>query len=205
MIPQVNLYKPEFRPGRLLFSFNHILMVWGMAMFSCLLITWTLSNSVEEEKLSLVIVQRVEVKMNREIEKSELVLSQKTRDESLKRRNEQLRGTLTRGAELLQAVKGGESGWSNKISMADILQGLARRTLSGISLNEITIAKGPELTIVGNASRPEQVPEYLKQLGKEEVFTGMHFEYLQMRQVRETQAVEFRFASKRDSSDEPGR
>lgn len=195
MIQQVNLYKVEFRPRKLLFSFNQILAVWGVTILGCFFFSWYLEFSLKEQKVSLIKAEQAELKMNQQVKSLEQRLSERTRDQSLQEDNDRLKDTLERGARLIVAVNGGQGDWSRSASMADIFEGLSHQTLTGIALDEIHISEGPELTIAGKTSEPAHVPTYLRNLGNEEVFSGMHFEELKLQTLDDSQLMAFRFSS----------
>jgi Tfp pilus assembly protein PilN len=69
---------------------------------------------------------------------------------------------------LATRIAGDNSGFS------DYLEALGRRHVSGLWLREISFGGG-EVTLAGSARRPDQVPRYLQQLGKEKVFRGLDF------------------------------
>ncbi len=198
MIQQVNLYKAEFRPQRLILSVRHLLLGWGMVVFGCGLFTLYLVSFVEEKRSVLSEEQRTEQNMATQIATLEKKLSNRTRDTRLLEKNQRLKSLLSKGARLLLAVNGRASELNPGHSIAAVLRGLAGQVREGIWLNEILIGNRTELTIGGVTTRAELVPVYIKQLGVEHVFQGKRFADLSLHSEPGTDVMTFRIASTPD-------
>jgi hypothetical protein len=198
MIQQVNFYKAEFKPKRVLFSFPQIALGWIVVTTGCALYSWYLLDAVGVTQDQMLASQAIDDSLNQQVSQLEEKVNARQRDPALQRKNDDLRSALQKGEELLHVVEDGEHGVSDTLSMASVMEGLARQSLRGVSLEEIHIEHGPELVIQGKAVSADQVPVYLQQLGDAAIFSGMRFDDLELNFEGGAQSMDFRVASKRE-------
>ena len=71
-------------------------------------------------------------------------------------------------------------------AMISTLEGLAKNVQGGIWLKRIQLgANGQNIKLAGTALRPEQVPVYLQNLGRNGVFSGQVFSSLKLARLKE--------------------
>ncbi len=68
---------------------------------------------------------------------------------------------------------------ANSIKFSSYLEGLASQPVKGLWLREIHVRKGG-LDLAGSTVRPELVPRFMKQLGREKAFEGREFKTFKM-------------------------
>ncbi len=138
---------------------------------------------------------RSQTELQVEIDRLEQTLDTRSRDTRLVRKNQDLNTLLEQGATLLDTISNQQGQLSRHKGMADILKGLASSSAKGIYLSEINIGSDSELVIRGYAISAEKVPEYLKRLGREAVFSGMHFDDLSVGKTKDSDHLMFRISS----------
>ena len=81
----------------------------------------------------------------------------------------------------------------NSTGFSPYLEGLARQITAGVWLKEVTIRNGGnDLYIAGSTLDPKLVPQYLRRLSKESVFSGTDFKSFEMhRQEKQPDKIDF--------------
>ena len=81
------------------------------------------------------------------------------------------------------------------------LEGLAKFPLKGVWLREVRLHdQGREVLLSGSALNPEQVPEYLQLLGRENVFGGQVFARLKLQRLKErARQIDFELDSRQEA------
>lgn len=91
-------------------------------------------------------------------------------------------------AELIDSLAGTEIG--NTEGFSKYLTAFARQRLPGVWLTGFSIGgTSDEIIISGKAQRPDLLPAYIRQLGKEDALRGRHFNELQAVAVEEATAA----------------
>ncbi len=67
----------------------------------------------------------------------------------------------------------------NAAGFSGFLEALARQNVPGLWLRRISLGGG-DVTLAGSAQRPAQVPRYLQQLSRKQVFQGLEFNQFQL-------------------------
>ncbi len=115
-------------------------------------------------------------------------------EEKLLRAKEQIRER----EDILKYFRELDDVQSNRI--IQVLDGLARNPLNNIWLDSITLhGKGEHIQLTGRALSSEVVPDYLKMLADQEVFSGKLFSRFKLEQMaEEDDVVQFVLESRQD-------
>ncbi|MCB1692956.1 MAG: hypothetical protein KDI19_09330 [Pseudomonadales bacterium] len=201
MIHEVNLYKAEFRPKRLIASFHQIVGAWLVVVLVCAGVSvWMHAGRIEQqEKLAKSL--HLESQLNLQIASLSKELEQRSSDTTLERKNEQLKARLKQGADLLTFLEGRKVSLDGTASLAGMLKGFARQSGQGLWLTEIHAGGEDELSLSGYVDHAERIPAYLKRLGRDPAFEGRHFTALQVETVNKdgVNQLSFRLRSKPDT------
>lgn len=178
MIQQVDLYKPEFRPQRLLLSFSHMVAAAGLTVVVCVAATLILKAQVSADRDTLAALTADEARLGNQVSSLEETLSARAPDETLAMENRRMTETLRRGSRFLAMLRSRDDMESVRVSMAGMMEGLANNHLPGVSLTGFSFEYDRNLTISGLVTDAEKLPRYIRMLGNAPVFDGIRFDEL---------------------------
>ena len=184
MSQQINLFNPTFRHRKKYFSARTLLQALLLIGIAGLCLAAFLNHQVAE--LAQLAESGKQQLTARETKLAEVILQYAPRQKS----KELALEIAAAAAELtaLQDAKGvlqrGEFG--NVRGHSAYFGGLARQTVSGLWLTDVTIsASGNAIGIEGRTLNGELVPHYIRRLASEPVFQGKTFASLEITQVVE--------------------
>ncbi len=174
MIHQVNLYKDEFRPQKLLLSFRQLSYGVGAILSLSLLTTaWTTSTHQSAAERLATATAREEYLVSRIAELAEK-LEQREQDSALSRRIELKQRELERGARVVALLREERLEKRSSRRFSDVMEAFARQSKTGVWLSEIAI-NDEGFRFDGFVDNPSRMPSYLEGLGQESVFVGQGF------------------------------
>lgn len=171
---QINLHQPIFRKQRALFSAQIVLRVcaiWALALGVIYMVTLLDERVLSGERATLV-AQRDAASQRLQ----ELTVSQAdpTRSQLLEDELEGLRTEQAQKEGVLRVLARGELG--STAGFAPQLHALADRRLAGVWLTHIGLMEGGrEISLRGETSREELLPNYLERLAGNGGFPGARF------------------------------
>lgn len=176
MIQQINLVNPAFRKEYKAFSAGVAAIGLAVAWVIMLIGHWglgMLTGPLESRKSELVQKQS---EAGASITKLQELAKSRKPSKELEEENGRLESTLRFQRELLLSLETGGLGSAEGFSR--YLAALARQRVDGVWLTKITTIVPDNLALSGRALRPELVPAYIKQLGRESVLQGHAFSEL---------------------------
>lgn len=179
MTQQVNLYLDGFEVPKVQMSANQ------MGLILCALVLVFVVASVFAEMRADTLKKRKngleasKLLKTQEVEAMTAELNALKADPMLERRVESLQRSVKAKQKLIALL--GDSTGGNTKGFAQHLRGLAKHPVSGIWLTQISLANGgKDIGFSGVATKPENLPGFLQQIGQEKVFAGTQFEKLEM-------------------------
>ena len=197
---QVNLYQPIFRRQRQVFSALTMLQASAVVALALLAIyvygLWQISG-LEAEAVQL---EGREKTYTAQLARLDPTSSQQRRQD-VEQQLAELNARLVEQQRLIEILRtqplGGTAGFSSHLTA------LARRHKPGLWLTELRIqGASRSLDLIGKTLRPELVPEYLLDLGKEEALAGQKFDVLEIERSEDGAEVSFRVSSRPADEDE---
>lgn len=170
---QINLYQARFRKEKVIFS------AWQVLRMSFFLVLALVSTSLYTDHQATSL-QKDANRMQQQAKKLEgqiftfgqLVGPDKKR--AAAQSFEQLKQIRQSRRQMLSGLSG-ENKYRPRL-FSSYFEGLARRKLDGLWLQEIHISEGGKsIALVGNTLRPELVPKWIKELKNEPAFQGITF------------------------------
>lgn len=197
---QVNLYQPIFRRQRQVFSAATMLQASGVVALALLAIyaygLWQVTG-LEVEAVQLEGREKTYSAQLARLDPS----SNQQRRQDIEQQLAELNARLSGQQRLIEVLRtqplGGMAGFSSHLTA------LARRHKPGLWLTGLRIhGAARSLELVGKTVRPDLVPEYLLDLGKEEALAGQKFNVLEIERSDDGAEVSFRVASRPVDVDE---
>lgn len=173
----INLFDPSLRPRKVLLPAR--IFAPALAVVALLLVTCAVLQSYEA---------RVTAASRRDMQVRAVALQTEVRSlgeqlgarrvspevQSLAAEREALRGAREAAVTALRTRDDVASG-----GHARYLQALARQSVEGLWLTEVTVAgSGDDIALRGRTLDPELVPDYLRRLGREDALRGVAFNQL---------------------------
>jgi Tfp pilus assembly protein PilN len=199
---QINLYQPIFRRQRQVFSASAMLQATGVVAVALLLIyaygLWQVT-SLEAEAVQLEGREKAYAAQLAGLDPT----SSQQRRSDIERQVAELNARLIEQQKLVEVLRsqplGGTSGFSAHLTA------LARRHLDGLWLTKVRIRGAAHaLDLTGKTVRPDLVPDYLVNLGKEEALAGQKFGELKIERSEDGAEISFSVSSRLDdAADEP--
>lgn len=179
MIHQVNLYKEEFRPRKVLLSFNHLLT--GTAAILVLAVGVSaaiakLENIATERRAALT--AKVST-LDAEVAALAEALERREQDRTLQRRIDLARRELERGARVIAMLREQRVAPGEQQHFSNVLEAFSRRAKPGVWLREIAMDESG-FRFEGYVDDASRVPGYLEGLGQDDVFLGQRFSGMHM-------------------------
>ena len=127
------------------------------------------------------------------------------KSEALQRRLEAAQAELTRKRHVLEVL--GDRTRTGRTGFAGHLRALARQRTAELWLTGVRLYQGgAQVELAGSTYVPEQVPQFLQRLAREERFDGLRFADVRMERPEKTpDRVDFRLRSERDTGEEGAR
>jgi Tfp pilus assembly protein PilN len=193
---QVNLYQPIFRRQRQVFSALAMLQSTGVVALALLLIyaygLWQVI-SLEGEAVQLEGREKAYATQLASLDPT----SSQQRRADIERQVAELNARLVEQQKLVEVLRaqplGGTAGFSAHLAA------LARRHIDGLWLTKVRIqGAGHALDLVGKTLRPDLVPDYLVNLGKEDALAGQKFGELKIERSEDGTEISFSVSSRSD-------
>lgn len=189
MSQQINLFNPDFRPRRELFT--ALMLVQALVVLTLVLAgvyayqyrqaqalnrqAGELAAQLEQEKLNLM--------------KVSAEYAPRAKSEALEKRAGELERQLQGEEAVLEVLQGGSLG--NTQGYSGYMLAFARQSVPGLWLTAFSIkGAGKEMAIAGRTLRPDLVPAYIQRLNQETVIQGGSFTALEMQQPRPAPAAD---------------
>jgi len=191
MTQQINLYQPAVFIKASPFAARRLLLavaVWfGILLAGYGAVQWRLWRS-ERQLAELNTLQQSASQRLVELQQRHPVSAE---SEQLARQLERLRAEKAARLPLLTLLV--DRSPDVFPGFSEHLQGLARETLAGVWLRDITVSGGGRsLVLEGSALRSELVPRYVQRLSRQSAFAGLEFAQLMMSRSEERdQSVDF--------------
>lgn len=188
MSQQINLFNPDFRKKRELFSALMLAQTLGVLVVLCAGLYGYEYRGLQQERL------RVKSDATLlESERADLVavlreFAPRDRNATLEKQVEGLDQRLKGEQAVLDVLKGGSLG--NTRGYSEYMRAFARQAVAGVWLTDFTIkGAGIDMAIGGRTLRPELVPAYIQRLNQESVLQGRAFAALEMQQPKASPAT----------------
>jgi DNA-binding transcriptional regulator YbjK len=190
---QVNLYQPQFRRERRIFSASTLLEAVGM--FAALLAgVYAFGyREVRQLEAELVRLEGHEKAFAAQLARLDpaTIEGRRELDDELARLNAELIEQQRLIEILEQQPLGSTEGFSAQ------LEALARQHGDGLWLTRVGMdGASARMELAGVSLQPELVPEYLQRLGSEPALAGQRFDVLAIERVEGEQRVSFRVSSR---------
>jgi hypothetical protein len=179
--PQINLYNPQLRSAREIFSFRVLLIgIAASLALGVLGYAWYGYQVAGNTRQARELDARLQAMRDETLALSKAV-SVRSRNSELESRQQQLETRLVRleavGKALEQADGDVAAGFS------EFMRAFARQTMPGVWLTGFSFgAGGTEMRIDGRAQNPDLVPGYIARLNSESVLQGRSFARFAVRQ-----------------------
>ena len=192
---QINLYRDELRPAKILCSGTQIVIGWVLSIAVCTFGSTALYAWQENTASTLANADTHIGHLSDQISSLQLALSNRRQDSALLAENDRLKSQLADGQKLVSFLHTREIDAPAAVPVSDLMSGFARQSAEGVWLNEIHINEG-DLTIRGNVDDATRIPLYLQSLGRESIFRGRGFTDLSVQPGADTdQLLTFRLSS----------
>lgn len=195
MIQRINLYTEELRGRHIRFPASQLLSVLGVAAVLMLAVYGVFAG-----QLAAVRAERGELgprvqAMRQDLTRLADEAANRRASPALERRLHALRTELERKRRLIGALDGTDIG--NPVGFSAYLEGLGRRRIEGLWLNEIVVADGgAQLALRGSTVAETLVPAYLHALSTEGAFEGREFTTFWMRRPEDgARRIDFALAT----------
>ncbi len=194
MIHQVNLYKPEFRPKRILLSLDRLAVAAVVLLMLSSGISLIIGHVESRFTARLAVAQATSSHLDQEISRTADVLESRTQDPALVRRVESMQQQLAQGARLVALLRSERMNPVEQRRYSEVMHAFARQAKGGLWLEEIAINEDG-FRFDGYVDSPSRMPSYLEGLGREPVFGGHRFNGLQISNVNGTPNLSFSLRS----------
>lgn len=180
MNPQINLYNPQLRSAREVFSFRVLMIGVAAALALCVLgYVWYATQVSANDRQARELDARLQTLRDETVALSKAIET-RSRNVELDNRQKQLEARLARMEAVqaaLEQVTGASAGFS------EIMRAFARQTMQGVWLTGLSVATdGNEMRIDGRAAHPDLVPAYIARLNGEALLQGRSFAQFAVRQ-----------------------
>jgi hypothetical protein len=179
--PQINLYNPQLRSAREVFSFRVLMIGLGISLaLGTLGYAWYGYQAAGNARQARELDARLQAMRDETLALSKAI-SERGRNAELESRQQQLEARLVRmeavGKALEQADGDVAAGFS------EFMRAFARQTTPGVWLTGFSVgAGGAEMRIDGRAQNPDLVPAYIARLNSEPLLQGRSFAQFTVRQ-----------------------
>lgn len=179
---QLNLYRHLSQQQHLSYSAEHI--AWAAGIAAAVFVLIALAVSALNLHTDSRIKQADQRKQNIERQIAEYKQGSQA---SSAAEIERLRSMIRNKQSVLAQLK--LDAGNDQILYSDRLVSLGRQNLRGIWLQTISLGSGGEqVTLKGETTKGELVPEYLQALSEEPVFSGLRFDLLEIARFDENEA-----------------
>jgi hypothetical protein len=187
---QVNLYLESLRPKKVLLTLGQMLSSVVLVAVVLVVATLLVQRSAVKAEHKLASKQRMQDQIQNQEKALEVKVKALKVDESLQNLNTRLEKRVKLNKQLAKTIDGAihvEQGQFSKLLLA-----LSRQYLSGVSLTHITFDNGGRgITLAGNTTAADKVPEYLQRLRQEPNFVGRSFRTFVVEGKKHSSALSF--------------
>jgi Tfp pilus assembly protein PilN len=174
---QINLYHDELRHKKINFSALMMLQISLAIIVALSLLSGFKYYQLQQRKLMLVEVQKLEARLN--AEKIIIEAAKGKEDPLLTKQIAERTAELTNKQKVLNILSQDEFGNAN--GFVGLIGGMARQRLDGLWFTHLRFANGgTDVTLTGITSEAALLPKYLQRLSVEKAFAGMTFGHLAM-------------------------
>jgi hypothetical protein len=197
---QVNLYQPIFRRQRQVFSATAMLQACAVVTLALLVIYAYGFWQVKGLEAEAVQLEGREKTYAAQLARLDPTSSQQRRQD-VEQQLAELNAQLVEQQRLIEVLR--KQALGDTAGFSSYLTALARRHKQGLWLTEVRIhGAARSLDLIGKTVRPDLVPEYLLDLGKEEALAGQKFDVLEIERSEDNTEVSFRVSSRPVDADE---
>jgi hypothetical protein len=191
---QINLFNPDFRPRRELFTalmLVQVLLILTLVLAGVYAYQYRQAQALNKQAGELA-AQLEQEKLN--LMKVTAEYAPRARSEALEKRANEMERQLQGEEAVLEVLQGGSLG--NTQGYSGYMRAFARQSVNGLWLTAFSIkGAGKEMALAGRTLRPELVPAYIQRLNQEAVIQGGSFTALEMQQPKPAPAADGRPAS----------
>lgn len=181
MKPQINLYNPQLRSAREIFSFRVLMIgVAGVLALAALGYAWYALQAGDRERQARELDARLQA-MREETVALSKAIGERGPNPALMEKQKRLEA---RHAEM-EAVRAAleQLTGASAAGFSEFLRAFARQTMQGVWLTGLSVAAdGSEMHIDGRTANPDLVPAYIARLNSEPLLQGRSFAQFTVRQ-----------------------
>ena len=183
----INFYSQLDHKSDLLFSGRQQLWIVGLVALTMLVIFAALvvNNNKQSEQLQILSAQQSQIEDS--LTQLQQERDRQLRDTSLDEEIARLQPQIRFRRQLLGSI---DPDMIASRNFSAQLSGLARQHFEGLWFTDIGVHKGgKQLSLAGMSRKAEYVPRYLRSLAAEQVFSGLHFRVLRIREPEEKPGI----------------
>lgn len=186
---QVNLYQPILRKQERVFSLKTMLQGNLMVLAVLVLIyavNYYQTYSLRSQHDSLQQARDERMQNLTELQKK---FPAKKKDPGLAETIKQKQALLNHRQRLISELRHQNTGAGGNPGFSEQLSGLARQNIAEVWLEQISVRDGKQLTLLGQATSPEEVPRLIQRLTGEPSFSGTTFTSVQITRDEDNPSV----------------
>ena len=177
---QINLYQPILRKQERVFSLKTLLQ-GNLIILSVLLLIYAFSYyQTHTLRTQFETLQSQRDERSTQLLELQKKFPPKTKDPKLAEQVKQKQALLDHRLRLIRELQHQNTGAGGNPGFSEQLSGLARQDSESVWLDQISVRDGKQLTLIGHATSPEEVPRFLQRLTAEPSFTGTKLSHVQI-------------------------
>lgn len=199
---QINLYQPLFRKQHVAFSFQVMLIILGVAIFSMGSLYGLSKWQTAQLKQQYTALQTQNESLEHNVASMAERMPAPQVNKLLESELKQLVEKRKTGFALLNTLQMRIA--ANKEGFSGYFDGLARQTMADLWFTQIAISDaGAYLSLKGKTLQPEGVPQLLKKLEDAPAFSGKNFQVVELLRPEDSaDSIEFTLITASRSTDQ---
>ena len=185
---QINLYQPIFRKQKKVFTAVAMLQVTGFILLMLAALyayNWWQLQPFERELAKATDQHK---RLQQQVENLRAKVKTESKSQLLEDEVKKLRRELEQKRQVYTMLKEGRFG--NQSGFSSLWAGLARQHIDGLWLTGVRFENGgKKLVLNGRTVSAELVPVYIQNLSKEEAFSGISFNLLELSRDPENPSI----------------
>jgi hypothetical protein len=179
--PQINLYNPQLRSEKELFTFRTLMIgMAGAFALAALGYAWYGYQAGSLGRQSRDLDARLQTLRDENVAQTKAV-SERGRNAELEGRLKQLEARHAQLGDMRTALE--QAADASAAGFSEFMRAFARQTMPGVWLTGFSVeADGAEMRIDGRAQHPDLVPAYIARLNSEPLLQGRRFAHFAVRQ-----------------------
>jgi Tfp pilus assembly protein PilN len=179
--PQINLYNPQLRSEKELFTFRTLMIgIAGAFALATLGYAWYGYQTVSLGRQSRELDARLQTLRNETVSLSKEI-AERGRDAQQEKRLQLLEAQHALLEDMRAALE--QSPGASGAGFSEYMRAFARQAMPGVWLTGFSVAaEGAEMRIEGRAQNPDLVPAYIARLNSESLLQGRRFAQFAVRQ-----------------------